>query len=67
MTHYTAFVTYRFRNEAGEFEEKTITNDVTDCVAEGDSFEELTDRIYWKQIHGTPGFFDIVAGGVYAD
>ena len=65
---FTASVTYRVTNEAGELETKTVAQDVTDEIAQlGDDSqvrEELADRVYWNNVHGTPGFFDIVFGGV---
>lgn len=66
-THYTAFVTYRLRNAAGELEEKTAAQDVTDEINEGADREELVDRIYWKQICGLQNLVDIVRGGVTSE
>jgi hypothetical protein len=63
-THYTASVTFKFRNAAGELETSTLTQDVTDEVAEGADHEALTDRIYWNQIDGKFSGVEIVSGGV---
>jgi hypothetical protein len=63
-TYYTASVTFKFRNAAGELVTKLVTQDVTDEVAEGADHEELTDRVYWKQIHGQFADVEILGGGV---
>jgi hypothetical protein len=63
-TGYTAHATYRYYDDNGSIQYKTIAQDVTDEVNEGADMEELADRIYWKEIHGTKGFLDIVGGGV---
>lgn len=63
-THYTASVTFNFRNAAGALETKTLSQDVTDEIAEGADREALTDRIYWKEIVGKFSEVDILGGGV---
>lgn len=63
---FTATITYRTGDPmAGELVTHTISQDVTDSVAQGDSYEEICDRMYWKLIHPAP-YFDIVSSGVIA-
>lgn len=62
--HYTATIVYRTGNPLEcELVTHTISQDVTDSVKQGDSFEEICDRIYWKQIHPNP-YFDVLSSGV---
>lgn len=62
-TFYTATVKYRTLI-SGEVLEHMVSQDVTDDVAEGADLEALADNLYWKKVHGVPGFLDIVGGGV---
>lgn len=63
-TYYTAEVTFQCRNASGEFETKTVAQDVTDCMAEGADPEELADGLYWREVHGKFDAVTIVGGGV---
>ena len=64
LKFYTASITYRTGDPlVGELVTHVISQDVTDSVANGDSHEEICDRMYWKLIHPTP-YFDIVSSGV---
>lgn len=61
---YTATIVYRTGNPLdGELTTHTIQRDVTDDVLQGDTFEEICDRIYWKEIR-PGGYFDVLQAGV---
>lgn len=61
---YTARIVYRTGDPMkGELTTHTIERDVTDCVLEGSTFEEITERIYWHDIHPA-GYFDVLSAGV---
>lgn len=66
-SNFTARVTFRFRNAAGDLETKTFEQDVTDEIAEGTDEEELVDRIFWKQIDGKFAAIDFLFGGVVSE
>jgi len=62
MTRQIAIVEYRILNEEGQLVTRKAADDVTECLAEGADPESLIDNVYFKQVHGTPGFFDILGG-----
>lgn len=72
MAHYVAFIEFLARDKAGELEMRTIEQDVTDevkeALAEGASadslFEEMADRLYWKNCDGKADFHSVNGGGV---
>lgn len=62
---YVARITYRTGDPLkGELTTHTLEQDVTDSVLQGDTFEEICDRIYWKQIHPN-GYYDVLQSGVF--
>lgn len=65
--HFTASVTFRFRNAAGELETRTVSQDVTDDIATGAEEEHLVDNVYWKQVANSFQDVEILGGGVSAE